>query len=286
MIWVKNGNLGKLNGEKIRAIYDKDKSLICSLKEKDRNTILAILAKDSSDLGAIWTPENQKNIDKNTDIKNRLDAINNDEGAEKADSSKENGYGIKDDDFKKMTSGEALEWLRTHETTYLSEKAKEILHDKVNNADVNDKDKENYNKKIDGKSFEDIADENEQDPPDPIYVSPNRKDDDEEEGKKQTDLDDILTSANEFVQGQDTSTEAIDDEVLQNLSSTFYNILFAIGVAATVIVGMIIGIKYMMGSTEEKADYKQMLLPYFIGCVVVYGAFGIWKIVIEIMKQI
>lgn len=53
-----------------------------------------------------------------------------------------------------------------------------------------------------------------------------------------------------------------------------------------VIVGIIIGIKYMIGSIDEKAECKQLLLPYFVSCFVVFGAFGIWKLAVNIVSKI
>ena len=38
-------------------------------------------------------------------------------------------------------------------------------------------------------------------------------------------------------------------------------------VIVAVIVLMIIGIKYMLGSVEEKANYKATMIPYIIGCL-------------------
>lgn len=44
-----------------------------------------------------------------------------------------------------------------------------------------------------------------------------------------------------------------------------------IGVILSVIILIIIGIKYMLGSVEEKADYKKSLLPYVIGAFLVFS---------------
>lgn len=38
---------------------------------------------------------------------------------------------------------------------------------------------------------------------------------------------------------------------------------------------MIIGIKYITGSIEEKANYKKSMMPYVIGCVILFGASAI-----------
>ena len=42
----------------------------------------------------------------------------------------------------------------------------------------------------------------------------------------------------------------------------------------------------MTGSVAEKAQVKETLIPYVAGCVVIFGAFGIWKLIIEIMKAV
>ena len=41
-----------------------------------------------------------------------------------------------------------------------------------------------------------------------------------------------------------------------------------VGVIASVIILMILGVKYMLGSVEEKANYKQTLLPFLIGAII------------------
>ena len=42
----------------------------------------------------------------------------------------------------------------------------------------------------------------------------------------------------------------------------------------------------MMASAEGKADVKKALYIFLIGCVVVYGSFGIWKLMIDILKTV
>ena len=38
----------------------------------------------------------------------------------------------------------------------------------------------------------------------------------------------------------------------------------------------------MLGSVDEKAQVKDAIVPFVIGCMVVFGAFGIWRIFINI----
>ena len=49
-------------------------------------------------------------------------------------------------------------------------------------------------------------------------------------------------------------------------------ILRVVGIIISVVVIMILGIKYMMGSAEEKAEYKKTFVPYLIGALLLFGA--------------
>ena len=53
--------------------------------------------------------------------------------------------------------------------------------------------------------------------------------------------------------------------------------LSTIGIIVAVIVLLVLGIKYMMGSASEKAEYKKTMIPYLVGIVLLLGASGIVK---------
>lgn len=97
-------------------------------------------------------------------------------------------------------------------------------------------------------------------------------------------IDDTIDSAKSFINAGTKST--INETELKDTSDFLYNLLLGIGIIVAVIVGSILGIKYMVGSAEEKAEYKETLIVYLIGCIVVFGAFGIWKIVVSIFNGI
>ena len=61
-----------------------------------------------------------------------------------------------------------------------------------------------------------------------------------------------------------------------------YNILLIIGVAISVIIVGVMGIRIITGSAEDKAEIKEQMVPYLIGCGVMFGAFTIWKIAMVI----
>ena len=44
-----------------------------------------------------------------------------------------------------------------------------------------------------------------------------------------------------------------------------------IGIAVSVITLVVLGIKYMVGSIEERAEYKKSMIPYLIGAFLVFA---------------
>lgn len=94
-------------------------------------------------------------------------------------------------------------------------------------------------------------------------------------------ISDIISDANNFLDGANETEMPIDEENLKLTSSKVYNILLACGIAVAVVVGAVLGITFIFSSVEGKAKIQEALLPYVVGCVVVFGAFTIWKIVIE-----
>ena len=57
-----------------------------------------------------------------------------------------------------------------------------------------------------------------------------------------------------------------------------------ISAVASVIVLMIIGFKYMIGSVEEKANYKATMIPYIIGCVMAVAGTTIVSFIYNAVK--
>lgn len=96
-------------------------------------------------------------------------------------------------------------------------------------------------------------------------------------------IEEVIKSGDEFVSGGEI---LIDKTKLNEKQSFIFNSLLSVGIVLTVIIGGFLGIKFMLASAEDKAEIKQMIIPYVIGCIVIYGAFGIWKIIITILDQI
>ena len=59
-----------------------------------------------------------------------------------------------------------------------------------------------------------------------------------------------------------------------------------IGMAVSVITLIILGIKYMVGSIEEKAEYKKSMIPYLIGVFFVFAISTIVSIIMQFSKEL
>lgn len=99
-------------------------------------------------------------------------------------------------------------------------------------------------------------------------------------------LGDIFTKADEFVKkGQTSSATTISETSMKNMSDILYNTLLVIAIVIAVIVGMVVGIQYMTGGIAEKVKVKETMIAYVAGCIVIFGAFAIWKIVVTILQS-
>ncbi|MCI9246457.1 MAG: hypothetical protein HFJ30_04960 [Clostridia bacterium] len=98
-------------------------------------------------------------------------------------------------------------------------------------------------------------------------------------------LSNIVSGADGFIQNGQGSSK-IDNEDIHNLSDSLYNILLIIGTIIAMIVGVVLGIQFITGSVEAKSKVKESLIPYVVGCIVIFGAFGIWKLAITILQGI
>ena len=62
------------------------------------------------------------------------------------------------------------------------------------------------------------------------------------------------------------------------LVNTILGFLQWAAIIGGVVIITILGVKYMMGSLEEKAEYKKSMIPLIVGVVVVMGATSIAKL--------
>lgn len=100
----------------------------------------------------------------------------------------------------------------------------------------------------------------------------------------------MLAIASNFVYAVDPSTitgvSTSGASKITAVGQKVVGIVQTVGSVVAVVILVVLGIKYMMGSTEEKAEYKKTLLPYIIGAVLIFAAANLASVVYNMAKGI
>lgn len=75
-------------------------------------------------------------------------------------------------------------------------------------------------------------------------------------------------------------------DTMASIGSTVLTVVTNVAIILAVVLIAILGVKYMMGSLEEKAEYKKSMMPYLIGAVLVFGAGIIGKAVVGFAESL
>ncbi len=105
----------------------------------------------------------------------------------------------------------------------------------------------------------------------------------------------VIASISSVVLAAPDMTTAIDtiangngdqpDQVI-TLGATIVTIMQTVGIVVAVVVLLILGIKYMMGSAEEKAEYKKTMIPYLVGAILIFASTTIVHVVYNIATSL
>lgn len=76
-----------------------------------------------------------------------------------------------------------------------------------------------------------------------------------------------------------------DDEAL-TMAGKMIGGFQAVGNIVSILALVLIGIKYMLGSIEEKAEYKQTMIYYIIGAILIFAISNISYIIYNFAKDL
>lgn len=95
----------------------------------------------------------------------------------------------------------------------------------------------------------------------------------------------IATNVFAITPGDVTPSSTGADDNIKDFGGKILSAITTTGIVLSVIVLAVIGIKYMLGSAEEKAEYKKTMMPYLIGAGLIFGASTIATIVYNFMQS-
>lgn len=94
---------------------------------------------------------------------------------------------------------------------------------------------------------------------------------------------DPLEDPNSFKPGNISSEDA---NVITGRVNSIIGVIVTVGVIISAITLCILGIKYMVGSVEERAEYKKTMIPYIIGAVLLFAASSVVGIIANIVQNV
>lgn len=65
-----------------------------------------------------------------------------------------------------------------------------------------------------------------------------------------------------------------------------FSILRVVGTILSVVILTAIGLKFMMGSVEEKSEYKKSLLPYAIGAAIIFTGSWLPQLIFDLTNEV
>ncbi len=94
------------------------------------------------------------------------------------------------------------------------------------------------------------------------------------------------TPSTDIIDGLETdiekSTGDVDD--ISKMAGKIIKWIRNVAVIAGVLILTVIGFKYMMGSPEEKSDYKKSLIPLVVGIIVVMAATQVMTMIFSFLE--
>lgn len=98
-----------------------------------------------------------------------------------------------------------------------------------------------------------------------------------------TDTTSIINGADRFLEGAENRALFDADKEKEGIDQLYY-IMLTIGIIIAFLVGTILGIQFITSGSVGKAKVKEKTIPFVLGALVVFGAFGIWKLVYNVLN--
>lgn len=92
-----------------------------------------------------------------------------------------------------------------------------------------------------------------------------------------TNFTDVFDDIDKYIPGD--SSDGVDK--LTDKASIILTVITNIAMVVAVLMLAIIGLKYMLGSVEEKAEYKKDMIPYLVGAALVFSI----TVIVKVLQQ-
>lgn len=95
-----------------------------------------------------------------------------------------------------------------------------------------------------------------------------------------------IVMATEYEPGSYKGSAFSGSDKVDTIGQNAIGVIRMVGSAIAVIMIIALGIKYVMGSTEERAEYKKSMIPYLVGALLLFGASTVTSMIYNFAKGI
>ena len=97
------------------------------------------------------------------------------------------------------------------------------------------------------------------------------------------DMGTIMSGANSFLDNAE-NRELFNADNEKSAIDQIYFTMLTIGIVLAIFVGSVLGIQFVTSGAAGQAKVKEKLIPFALGTLVVFGAFGIWRLAYNILN--
>ena len=90
----------------------------------------------------------------------------------------------------------------------------------------------------------------------------------------------------QIISGMSGSSDLVDGGNITTQLNSILSLVRFVGSGISIIVVLMLGIKYMIASVDEKAEIKKRAIPIVIGCVIIFATTNIVVIINDFVTDI
>ncbi|MBP3706991.1 MAG: hypothetical protein J6J36_00030 [Clostridia bacterium] len=100
-----------------------------------------------------------------------------------------------------------------------------------------------------------------------------------------TNTSDIINGGDAFIKNAG-NREIFNKQNEQEGVDQLYYIMTTIGIVLAFLVGSILGIQFITSGAAGQAKVKEKLIPFVLGAIIIFGAYGIWRLVYNAFNSV
>lgn len=97
------------------------------------------------------------------------------------------------------------------------------------------------------------------------------------------DISGMFQTGKDFI---NNGNAQVDDDALADLVTPITGLIIGIGTAIIVGLGIVCGINYITGGPDKQAESKKQLIGLVVSAIVLWGCYGIWATVYNILNKV